>query len=223
METPTDSPQKLSTNSSIAELWSTHDQYLWERALARYWSYVKPANLQLEREMEHIDSGAIRSLGPQEWYRFLIDEYARWKYTDPRRLSMTRKRLSTYKEDRNLEALNEIKERLFAFDRANARLGLKIAGEIYGFGTAGASGLLAVMFPADFGTVDRFVVEALRQIPELPEAPLLARMNPSQLTERNGEVLITIMHRKAKELNLAFSTEAWTPRKVDMILWSYAR
>jgi hypothetical protein len=45
-------------------------------------------------------------------------------------------------------------------------------------------------------------------------------MNPDNLSLINGMVLINIMFRKAKENNEIFGTDFWTPRKIDMILWS---
>ncbi len=37
-----------------------------------------------------------------------------------------------------------------------------------GLGFAGASGLLALLYPQKFGTVDQFVVKTLRNVPTLP-------------------------------------------------------
>jgi hypothetical protein len=43
------------------------------------------------------------------------------------------------------------------------------------------------------------------------------------LTVKDGVVLIEIMRRKAAALNAAFEVDSWTPRKVDMVLWTYGR
>jgi hypothetical protein len=53
-----------------------------------------------------------------------------------------------------------------------------IASQIRGLGTAGASGLLALMYPTHFGTVDQFVVKGLQQVDDLLEKAALGRMNP---------------------------------------------
>jgi len=45
-------------------------------------------------------------------------------------------------------------------------------------------------------------------------------MNPKNQKERDAILLIEIMRRKAKQLNNWFSNNEWTPRKVDMILWT---
>jgi hypothetical protein len=78
-------------------------------------------------------------------------------------------------------------------------------------------------FPAQFGTVDQFAVKALAKIPELPERDLIAAMNPESLKPNEGTILIRIMRRKAVELNRVSSLVKWTPRKVDMVLWTCAR
>jgi len=48
-------------------------------------------------------------------------------------------------------------------------------------------------------------------------------MNPESLKLNEGATLIRIMRRKAMELNAASSLITWTPRKVDMVLWTCAR
>lgn len=76
------------------------------------------------------------------------------------------------------------------------------------------------MYPNNFATVDQFAVKALCQISSLPESSSLNKMKPESLTLRNGIILINIMLRKAKENNMIFGTDFWTPRKIDMILWA---
>jgi hypothetical protein len=161
-------------------------------------------------------------MGPQAWYEWLRDEYFRWKFTAPNRYATTRSKLETYKED-ELADLHAIKEQLFSSDKGDIRQCLKCATKIRGLGTAGASGLLALLFPGHFATVDQFVVKALKKIPELPERDQLSQMNPENLTLGSGTLLIQVMRRKAAELNKRFSTTKWTPRKIDMVLWSCER
>ena len=55
---------------SIAELWTSIDPAAWERALARYWSYVRPENLDLERSLDSLDLERLREMDSQAWYRF---------------------------------------------------------------------------------------------------------------------------------------------------------
>ena len=119
--------------------------------------------------------------------------------------------------------LENIQKRLFSMPKEDIGLCLKTAGEIRGLGTAGASGLLAILFPKEFGTVDQFVVKKLQEI-EIPDhQDALLRMNPESLKIDDGVLLIGIMREKAAELNRKFQTDFWTPRKIDMVLWSFGR
>ena len=95
--------------------------------------------------------------------------------------------------------------------------------QIKGLGPAGASGLLALLFPLKYGTIDQFALEALRHVKELPEYELLMAMNPEGLTLVDGLVIIGIMTRKANQLNDIFRVDTWTTRKIDMVLWSSER
>jgi hypothetical protein len=205
------------------ELWNSNDSDLWQKALNWYWTFVKPSNFALEKEMDQLDAESVRRMDPQAWYTFLLEKYFRWKYTAPNRYASTTAILRRYAVNNELPILYAIKGRLFALDEDNIQQALAVASSIRGLGIAGASGLLAVLFPAHFGTVDQFEVRALATIPELPEKDLIAAMNPESLKLNEGTILIRIMRRKAAELNRAFSTTEWTPRKVDMVLWTCAR
>jgi hypothetical protein len=205
------------------EMWNSNNPDLWQKALNRYWTFVKSSNLALEKEMDELDAEIVRKMAPKAWFEFLLEKYFRWKYTAPNRYASTTKMLRSYAANNELGALLAIKERLFAADRDNIQQCLSIASLIRGLGIAGASGLLAVLFPAQFGTVDQFVVKALTKIPELPERGLIAAMSPESLKLNEGTILICIMRRKAVELNQSSSLVKWTPRKVDMVLWTCAR
>ena len=215
-ETPTQS-------DGTREMWNTNDPDLWQNSLNRYWTFVKPPNLALEKEMDELDVEIVRKMTPRAWFEFLLEKYFRWKYTAPNRYASTTKILRTYAVNNELAALHAIKERLFVMDGDNIQRCLAVASSIRGLGIAGASGLLAILFPAQFGTVDQFVVKALAKIPELPEKNLIAAMIPESLKLGDGTVLIHIMRRKADELNQVASQVKWTPRKVDMVLWTCAR
>jgi hypothetical protein len=205
------------------EMWNSNDPDLWETALKRYWEFVKPSNLALEEEMDQLDTETVRIMDAQAWFGFLLEKYFRWKYTAANRYASTTKNLRSYAANNELSVLHAIKERLFAADKDNIQQCLALASSIRGLGTAGASGLLAVVFPAQFGTVDQFAVKALVKIPELPERHLITAMNPESLKLNEGTTLIHIMRRKAAELNRVSTQVKWTPRKVDMVLWSCAR
>ena len=85
---------------------------------------------------------------------------------------------------------------------------------------AGASGLLAILFPEDFGTVDQFVVENLWKIPEyLPSLPEKGDDNKINISLTHAVFMVTVFREKADELNRKFRSDYWTPRRIDMALW----
>jgi hypothetical protein len=67
----------------IGDLWFSRDPRAWEDALDRYWSFVRPENLALERSLSSLDLERLRSLDAQGWYNFLKDEYFPWKIYRP--------------------------------------------------------------------------------------------------------------------------------------------
>jgi hypothetical protein len=207
----------------IHELWFSHDTAEWNGALHRYWALVQPQNVALEQAMERLDRERIRQMSPDEWFTFLHDEYFRWKYTARNRYATTTSVLQRKGgSPLGRQDLNRIKAQILALDSASIRVAIDLASQIPGLGTAGASGLLALLYPDGFGTVDQFVVKALREIPELPEASVVARMNPEGLTSRDGENLINIMRRQATVLTQSLGTK-WRPRDLDKVLWTYGR
>ena len=210
---------------TIDELWDSTIPADWERALQRYWDFVKASNIALEHRMEELNSDYLRQLDAEGWYEFLRDQYFRWKYTASNRYATTtgRRGLHRYLNENALEELHNIKLRLISLDARDIASGLTVAQEIHGLGCAGASGLLALLYPRHFGTVDQFAVKAMRKVKDLQEADALRSMNEDSLTTRDGVVLILIMQCKAAQLNALFKTLEWTPRKIDMILWTCGR
>lgn len=207
---------------SINDLWESRDEKQWQDALKGYWERIKPENLELEQFMQRLGPELIKKLDNRQWYEFLRDVYFPWKYTAKNRLGSTTKLLRRYEETGRLEYLCSIKDKLFSFDPVHIGKGLEIAGSIDGLGPAGASGLLAVLFPKWFGTADQFVVKSLCEVRSLPERSRLLAMRPRSdtLTDSDALLLIAVMRRKARELNGMFGTDKWTPRKIDMILWA---
>ena len=206
---------------TVAELWCCEDQKVWRFALKTYWLFVKPQNRKLEEELESLGLACIQNLDAEGWYDFLLDKYFRWKFTAANRYATSSKYLRECRETGGLDKLFALKEELLSFDRRNIKIGLDIAHNVPGLGAAGASGLLALMFPLHFGTVDQFVVNALLQIKELEQAAALKKMHRENFTIDDGVCLITIMRDKAAHNNRKFSSTFWTPRRIDMILWAY--
>jgi hypothetical protein len=208
---------------NIADLWRSSESDAWGHALQRYWQFVQPRHVELERALDALDVNRLRGLTRQGWYNFLHDEYFRWKYTAPNRYATTTIQLRKYLDSGELNELENLRQQLLNLDRNDIRRGITTAKKIRGLGTAGASGLLSLIYPEHFATVDQFVVKALRLVPGLPEATALARMNPENLSVSDGVLLIGILTRKANENNQSFDTSAWTPRRIDMVLWTYGR
>jgi len=211
--------------SEIEQLWHSSDASAWQRALDRYWQYIKPTHVAIEREMEALQPDHVRHLDADQWYDWLLNKYFVWKYTAPNRYATTTghlKRQANATADGRRHLLT-IRDRVLGCENASIQDALRAATQFKGLGPAGASGLLALLFPAKFGTVDQFAVGALRKVRCLPERDQLERMNPESLTITDGVVLVGIMRRKALALNELFNTCAWTPRKVDKILWASER
>jgi len=208
-------------SARINELWFSDDQEKWSFYLDRYWSYVKPGNISIEKELNQIDLELVKNFDECQWYGFLRNKYFPWKYTDKRWLKANLDHLSYY-ENRKSQLL-DIKNQIFAFDKSDIIQGLSVANRINGLGIAGASGLLAVLFPSHFATVDKFAIKALLEIHGLPGESAISSMNQSPISKKDAVILINIMKEKAKELNRIFKTTFWTPRKIDMILWVSAR
>lgn len=212
--------QRTELRTGIADLWGCEDETKWKAAWQKYWSRVKPRNLALEKELNYLNVKIPSDI--DDWYSFLRYKYIPCKYTRPGFC----KRIQVYFDreyglaEQGIEKLRGIIDNLFTFDLKDIKEGLRRASRIKGLGVAGASGLLSLLFPEHFGTVDQFVAKALRCVRTLPEADILQRMNPECLTVSDGVILVRIMRQKAQELNCLFSSAFWTPRKVDMILWA---
>lgn len=196
---------------------------MWMLALQHYYDLLSESQSLLDSKMERVSSDEISALSIEDFYQFLHEEYYVWKYTQRNRLATTRKQLERYVTENRMYELEFIKHRLFVSDLSNTHECLSVASNIRGLGTAGASGLLAILFPREYGTVDQFVVKSLFAIGNLTEHKRIEQMNPNFLKIDDGVVLIEIMRRKAQALNQKFNTTFWTPRKIDMILWSIGR
>ncbi|HSH82593.1 MAG TPA: hypothetical protein VLA19_29020 [Herpetosiphonaceae bacterium] len=110
---------------TVAEVWNACDEGVWLRALERYWDYLKPADLEIVKELEPLDVEHIRRLDSHGWYDFLFHKYFQWKYTAPNRLATRRNRLRRYIETGTLATLYQIKEQLLTFDQENIKEGLR--------------------------------------------------------------------------------------------------
>lgn len=210
-------------NSYLTHLWNTNSENEWDMALKQYWNLIKPQNTNLEFRMERLNPDGIKNLSPEEFYNFLYDEYFVWKYTAKNRLATTRTQLNRYKTENRLNDLDRIRMEILGFDLNDIELGLRITKQINGLGIAGASGLLSLLYPKYFGTVDQFVVLNLRRIESLKQKESLLQMNPESLRLKDGVELINILRERANELNKVNNTDKWTPRNIDKVLWAYRK
>ena len=224
LDTMTDNMEDVHTNeSAVNSLWNYGSEVAWHEALDYYYESLKTEEQALDCYMEDIAADEIAQLPVSEFYAFLHDKYFVWKYTAKNRLATTRKSLKRYVDENRLSELADIQKRLFSADRSNIEKGLSIASEIHGLGPAGASGLLSILFPESFGTIDQYVVKALKEVKGIPYTAELTKMNPDSLSIKDGVLLIRIMREQAIRLNRQFDTDFWTPRKIDMVFWSIGR
>lgn len=201
---------------NLKDLWECNSHETWKAQEAHYWDKISPTHMQVEREFDSLDWLVVEKMNAREFYDFLYDKYFFWKYTQPNRLVTTRQNLR--KHLLNLEELENIKKQIFNFDRSDYLKGLKIAEQIHGLGFAGASGLLAVLFPENFGTVDQFVCKNL-----IAFGVLHTTDKPDSLSYKTSVNMIKLLQEKAAELNRVNNIDYWTPRKIDKVLWAYGR
>ena len=89
---------------------------------------------------------------------------------------------------------------IFSISPQDIYLHLANITRITGLGVAGASGILALVLPQYFGTVDRYAVENLQKV-------------------YDAVTLIHIYREKAEEISRIFGISC-TPKMIDMVLWS---
>ncbi len=209
----------------VNELWINGSAEDWETALKSYFDHpTVKSHLELEMKMKDMCPQEIKQLDADSFYEFLYNEYFVWKYTANNRLTTTRKQLKRHEADK--AALCKIKANIFSafmIDPENTDLLFCVTMQIHGLGTAGASGLLSILFPQCYGTVDQYLVKALRKVETLPEHGRIMDMNEKDLSIKDAVLLEGILRRKAAELNDKFGNNSWTPRKVDMVLWAIKR
>ena len=202
---------------TISELWNSTWEKDWSQALCHYWEIIekRPREIkEIEKEMDSLDANQVEEHGPKEWYDFLHDKYFLWKYGQTEAMRENRETLQkSIETPGGLERLTSIKEKIFTFDRDDIREGLRIVSKISGISIVAGSGLLAVIFPRYYATIDKLLILAMKRIEEYRNDSMILSMNPSRVSEDDGVLLITMLRDKAKNLNAAFSTDNWTPRK----------
>ena len=212
----------INNNDSIYMLWESKSEMEWKKALDNYWDRV--ANYKtynIEREFYTLDCKEIEIMNEEEFFRFLKEKYFPWKYGETRWYKTSIKNL----EKNNSKDLFDIKNRIISANKDNIEECLKTAMEVKGLGVAGAAGLLSVLFPQKFGTVDQFLVAALLRTKEFCASEKMQHIDNRRqsLKIEDGVYLEEILRKKSQELNDIFKTNEWTPRKIDMVLWCIGR
>ncbi len=204
-------------NDTIESLWKYGTESEWKKALFHYYDLIPEEIKELDKSIENLSVDEIKNLSVEEFFMFLHDEYFVWKYTDKRHLSVTRKNFVKYVSEDKLSELSDIHKRLFELETDDVKKSFKTAGEIKGLSLSGASNLLSVLFPDKFGTVEKYTAKALLKVSDRED---VLAMNPESLKLKDAILLEEIIRDKAKELNEKFKSDFWTPRKIDMILWT---
>ena len=202
----------------LNRLWHEGSKSDWNKALKKYDDQAD----ELDRQLEKLKPSQVKKMSPQSFYSFLYDDYSKWKYgNDQARLKRTRNLLrENYSERTNrLEIVKECIFCAYKISPNDTESLLEIVTRIKGLGVAGSSGLLSILFPCNYGTLDQHLVKSLCYISELPEHSSLEDMTPENLTIPDGIILESILRKKAAELNQKFNTSRWTPRRIDKILY----
>ena len=202
----------------IKEIWNSKEISVWKDALSKA-TIETGRDDSIETKMSKLNVEYIQHLPVEDFYSFLHDDYFVWKYTAKHRLTSTRNSLKKYENDMN--ELREIQDGLFSFKLSEIGKGLEIAHQIKGLGISGASGLLALLFPSYFGTVDDMVIRALLTCDEYRDDTAIKAINPQNININDAVYLIEQFKKKAHELNELSNEYCWRPRDIDVILWHF--
>ena len=204
----------------IDYLWKKGKKEDWEKALTKYCTNDKDEYMNDISKNPNI----IRNMNGEEFYKFLYDHYFVWKYTQKNRLARNKSLLEkSYQSSEGFDCLERIKNNFFKIHDImpmNTRLNVFMITEISGLGIAGASGLLSILYPEEYGTLDFFLVQELKKVSTIKNLEDIKKINGSSLRIKDAVFLEDIIRNKAEKLNDLFGTQMWNPRKIDMVLWA---
>lgn len=205
----------------IKTLWNSNDKVVWESALSKYYESVKSDNNSVEEKLNGLTTDYFMSMSGQDFYRFLVGDYAQWKYTDGRIKHRVQHEIEDFHQFHTDNEFKRVIDSIFGLSPDDIYLHIANISRISGIGSAGASGILSLIFPQYFGTVDRYAAENLQKVYDKSTyyGRKIHNINPTDISTYDAVTLIEIYREKANELNTTFGCDDWTPRKIDMILW----
>lgn len=223
--------------SRLNELWHRGTEDDWEEAVREYWTVPGVSSQRaLEEQMDNIHESRTTVLRDVDrFYKFLKEELYPWKmdrlYVASQQENLERYHVSTpHGIDRLRQYLLITVPKWGSVDINEVYKRMSVVG---GMGIPVASGCLALLFPEHFGTLDRFCLRASLTVEGNTITDYLrvtedVTRNPDHFFDKYEDALrlhvaklITMLYReKARDLNAKYSTDVWTPRRVEKVVWT---
>jgi hypothetical protein len=217
--------------TTLAKLWDSGDVSEWRRVLDAYW-YVPTVqrNANLERRLGAAWQRRTEILGSRdEFTDFLRNGVYPWK-GDHQSVPGWQRSLDKYNQDvpGGLDVIRKALPRVTGNE--SPAQSLKRLTPVGGMGIPVASACLALLYPERFGTVDRFTLRAFRTLDgnpvfdgfrrwvDDPDTYLNQQDNPQAL--HIAGLMILLYRDKARELTATDPADGWTPRQVEMVVWT---
>ena len=205
----------------IKDIWNCNEEGKWKDAEEEYSKRINQVAI-IEKKFEQMTTEEILDLSPDKFYIFLRDMYFPWKFTGvylkPRlenlkTIENKKMQIKDVIDDlKELQTRIEDKKELNDDDMSNAIRNLQ---KIPGIGPSAATGLLSILFPTHFGTIDKFVAINLKKV-----GYDISEQDCINISVENAINMENILLKKVKKMNTDMNTDYWTPRRLDKILWS---
>ena len=222
------------SETALVSLWRSNEVSAWRDALAKYWNH-RPVrrNIDVERHMDRLtpeDRDVILASGAA-LVDFLEHWYYSWKffsiapYDIPKHQAKVRAEYATNpaKYDaiaRSLGSLNP--------DNVEQCLTYVASRSIPGLQISAGSGVLAVLYPTWFGTVDQHTLRALQTLDgdgaewlrrHIPGPETFFPANNNDLGRHAAKLMTQLYRQKSQELAQLDEETGWTPRRVEMVCY----
>lgn len=212
---------KKSEKTDIKKLWNSKDETVWEDALA--WAHhqteVKMSNTEIGKKLSRMKTDDFRKMDGQDFYRFLVGDYANWKYTDGKIRSRVQYGIQEFYQTHTDYEVKRVLNGIFEIEPEDIYLHIANITRINGIGVEGASDILSLILPQYFGMVDRFAVENLQKVYDEDSfyGKKLKQIDPQNIAAYDAVTVIRIYREKAEEVNKIYRRVV-TPREIDMVL-----